>query len=80
MQQSSIGKGIRRLCKGYRFRVWAPHAREVYVVGSFNHFSKTRNPFKPEPEGIWSGTVSNAKPGDTIPLIPYSFIILSGDK
>ena len=49
---------------GYRFRVWAPHAREVYVVGSFNDFSDTRHPLEREEDGCWSGWISGVSPGD----------------
>lgn len=46
------------------FRVWAPHAKEVYVAGSFNEFSKTASPLAHESNGYWSGSVKDAKPGD----------------
>lgn len=49
---------------GYRFRVWAPHAREVFVVGSFNEFSDTAHPMQQEENGCWSAVIENVKPGD----------------
>ena len=45
------------------FRVWAPNAGEVYVVGTFNNWSKTQNPLKKELRGYWYGEVKDAKPG-----------------
>ena len=29
---------------GYVFRVWAPHAKEVYLIGSFNNWNETAAP------------------------------------
>lgn len=46
------------------FRVWAPHASEIYVVGEFNGWSKVKNPLKKEQNGFWYGEVEGAKPGD----------------
>lgn len=74
MKQPINGMGIRKLKKGYRFRVWAPHASNVFVVGSFNNFSKTKHPLQPESGGMWSGTVSNAKSGDE-----YRYRIVTDD-
>lgn len=50
---------------GTMFRVWAPHAETVAVIGSFNRW-------KPEADkmtfdkstGVWSAQVAGAKPGD----------------
>ncbi|PHV71891.1 1,4-alpha-glucan branching enzyme [Sporanaerobium hydrogeniformans] len=40
--------------KGVRFAVWAPHAKRVSVVGSFNHWDGRRHPMRYIPEqGIW---------------------------
>ena len=49
---------------GCRFRVWAPNAREVYVVGSFNSFSEDANPMESEGDGKWTTLIANAHPGD----------------
>jgi 1,4-alpha-glucan branching enzyme len=49
---------------GVTFRVWAPHAEKVYVIGTFNDWNKTATPLKGEEAGYWSVDVTEAKPGD----------------
>ena len=50
---------------GTTFRVWAPNAKNVSVVGTFNDWKGGRNQLRQEGKsGIWSGDVSSAKPGD----------------
>ena len=39
---------------GATFRVWAPHARAVHVVGEFNGWSRDADPMAPSADGIWS--------------------------
>ena len=36
--------------KGILFDVWAPHAAEVYVIGTFNDWNETANPMRRELE------------------------------
>jgi 1,4-alpha-glucan branching enzyme len=50
--------------KGVFFRVWAPNADGLFVAGTFNDFSRDKNPLEAEENGYWAGTVENAKPGD----------------
>jgi len=50
--------------KGVPFRVWAPHAEQVYLTGSFNGWSETSAPLFNEKNGYWSTDVSEAKVGD----------------
>ncbi len=46
---------------GTRFTVWAPHAKEVNVMGEFNDFqSWVHNLEKIDDAGIWSITISDA--------------------
>lgn len=50
---------------GVAFRVWAPHAEAVSVVGTFNAWDKARHPLAREnPEGYWYADVPGAKAGD----------------
>lgn len=57
--------------KGYRFRLWAPHARAVHLAGDFSGW---------EPieianfDGVWACTVKTAKPYDS-----YKFRITQAD-
>ena len=46
---------------GTTFRVWAPSARSVAVVGDFNGWSGEGAPLEPSPAGIWSGRVAAAR-------------------
>ena len=48
---------------GIAFRVWAPYAKAVSVVGGFNDFQPTANPMAHEAEGFWYADVPSAKVG-----------------
>jgi 1,4-alpha-glucan branching enzyme len=45
------------------FRVWAPHADRVAVVGGFNGWDGGRDPMEPEGDGWWYAEVAGARPG-----------------
>jgi 1,4-alpha-glucan branching enzyme len=50
--------------KGVAFRVWAPHAAAVSVIGTFNDWDKARNPMTRECDnGYWYADVPEAKIG-----------------
>ncbi|MEL4503845.1 alpha-amylase family glycosyl hydrolase [Luteococcus sp. H138] len=49
---------------GVAFRVWAPHASQVSVFGSFNDWKNDANPLQPEQGGYWYGVVEGAAVGD----------------
>jgi 1,4-alpha-glucan branching enzyme len=50
---------------GVAFRVWAPHAESVAVIGSFNGWDKSKHALTRENgEGYWYGDVAGAKIGD----------------
>jgi 1,4-alpha-glucan branching enzyme len=48
---------------GSRFAVWAPNARSVSVIGSFNEWRKEAAPLTSGCGGIWEGFVPGAYPG-----------------
>ena len=50
--------------KGVTFRVWAPHAEKVYVIGSFNGWKMVSTPLVREDNGFWSAKVLGAKAKD----------------
>ena len=64
MTRPAIVKGATPHKSGCRFAVWAPHADEVFVTGSFNDWAKDANPLAKHPNGMWSADVPLAKPGD----------------
>jgi 1,4-alpha-glucan branching enzyme len=49
---------------GVAFRVWAPNAQSVAVVGSFNGWDAGRAPMTAEANGSWYGEVAGAQVGD----------------
>ncbi len=59
---------------GVRFAVYAPHARSVSLIGSFNNWDGRRNPMHANSDGIWRLFVPDLKPGDT-----YKFEIKGPD-
>lgn len=49
---------------GVRFAVWAPNARSVSVVGSFNRWESGANPLSRDGDsGVWEGFVSGVETG-----------------
>ena len=58
---------------GTTFRVWAPHAENVSVVGTFNDWNATRHPLARDDDGnaeTWSADVAGASAGDE-----YRFVL-----
>src|SRR5215813_2256140 len=59
--------------RGTVFSVWAPNARHVYVIGSFNGWDHTSHPLEPRgTSGIWEGFIPGADKGAV-----YKFHIVS---
>ena len=61
--------------QGVAFRVWAPHADRVAVVGSFNGWDKEANRLVREEQGTWFGIVPEARIGDE-----FRYLIVRGDE
>ncbi len=57
------------------FRVWAPHATGVAVVGEFNDWNPAADPLTREEGGTWARVVPNATPGEQ-----YQFAITNGES
>lgn len=49
---------------GVTFHLWAPHAKRVSVIGSFNGWDPTVHPMQPVERGHWLVHVEGAKVGD----------------
>ncbi len=58
---------------GVLFRVWAPNASAVSVVGTFNEWSETAHTLTAEGNGYWAGLFAGPKTGDQ-----YKFVIHKG--
>jgi 1,4-alpha-glucan branching enzyme len=60
---------------GTAFRVWAPNAEAVSVIGGFNGWDAAANPLEAGDDGVWSGFVENAGDGDE-----YRYAITNGGQ
>ncbi|MFU8859241.1 MAG: alpha-amylase family glycosyl hydrolase [Cyclonatronaceae bacterium] len=63
------------LYKGYCFAVWAPHADEVAVLGSFNGWDRTTHRMERKKDGTWVVDIPEAEPGDE-----YKYLIVNSGK
>ncbi len=67
--------GVRFAVAGVRFAVWAPNARRVSVIGSFNNWDGRRHPMRSRgASGVWELFVPHAALGDA-----YQFEMLAAD-
>ncbi len=57
------------------FRVWAPNADKVFVVGDFNDWNDEELELESEDNGYWAGTTDLAKEGDQ-----YKYLIYNGEN
>ncbi len=63
-QQAAVGgMGPIALQQGVAFRVWAPHADTVSVIGEFNDWKAEANPLVRDENGNWFTVVEQAQPG-----------------
>lgn len=69
------GMGANLIGDACHFRVWAPHASKVSVVGDFNQWNVHADLLKHEGGGYWAGVVQGAKYRDE-----YQFAITNGSK
>jgi len=60
---------------GVTFRVWAPNASAVTVVGTFNDWDDKAHPLAAEGDGYWAVDVPGAQVGDE-----YKYAIRSGEE
>lgn len=58
------GMGALPHAGGVAFRVWAPHAERVAVIGSFNGWDGGKHPLLAEENGRWYADVPEAAVGD----------------
>lgn len=66
---------VERGKKGTYFAVWAPHAQEVYVIGSFNGWDETRDKMKKKgPGGIHELFIPGVGCGEM-----YKYLIVTPD-
>ncbi|HYQ99384.1 MAG TPA: alpha amylase C-terminal domain-containing protein [Casimicrobiaceae bacterium] len=64
--------GATLLAEGATFRVWAPRARAVHVIGDFNAWARSEgNLLTPDDEGHWRGFVPGVRDRDR-----YLFYVL----
>ena len=60
--------------KIYVFRVWAPNAKSVSVVGDFNNWDRNANPMNLIATGVWEAEITKLKQFDT-----YKYSIETAD-
>ncbi|MDE6784053.1 MAG: 1,4-alpha-glucan branching protein GlgB [Ruminococcus sp.] len=66
-----FGAHLRRKGRGkiYTFRVWAPNAVSISVVGDFNDWNRNKNPMKLISDGVWETEISKL---DQFDIYKYS--------
>jgi 1,4-alpha-glucan branching enzyme len=69
------GMGATLYETGATFRVWAPHADRVSVLGTFNNWSPEAHILQPEKDGTFALDIDGVEAGDE-----YRFEIRNGDQ
>lgn len=89
--QTSDGMGAIVSEEHTTFRVWAPNADRVFVMGTFNDWSETALELKLEENGYWAGIATDAEEGDEYKYVihhkgevyhrndPYAFEVTNSD-
>jgi len=75
---NSLGAHLTKVggVSGVSFSVWAPNARNVSVIGSFNDWNRRSSPLHPHASsGIWEGFIPGVPKGAT-----YKFHIVSRER
>ena len=70
MTNATARMGANPHADGVAFRVWAPHAQRVSIIGSFNNWSDHAHPMQAEENGNWYANVADAHVGDQ-----YKFVL-----
>ena len=56
--------GCHKCKKGYVFRVWAPNAEKIFVVGNFNNWDTTANSMQSIGYGVWEAILDGVQEFD----------------
>lgn len=74
-QNIHMGMGPMPHDNGVAFRLWAPHAERVSLVGTFNDWDPAAMPMQAEDNGRWYLDVPSAKAGDE-----YRYVLTCGGQ
>lgn len=77
--EKQLGMGCLQHAKGVAFRVWAPHADSVAVVGDFNDWDDTRHSLTHEEQGYWYIDLAHTDTPIEIGQ-EYRYTITNGDQ
>lgn len=69
-EKKQTGMGALPHAGGVAFRVWAPNAQRVSVIGSFNGWDAGKHPMEAEENGVWYVDVPESQTGDQ-----YKFLL-----
>jgi 1,4-alpha-glucan branching enzyme len=69
------GMGAILYAGGVSFRVWAPHAEQVFLAGTFNDWSPEATPLAQEENGFWSRDMPGMHAGER-----YKYRIVVGEQ
>ena len=66
--------GCHKAGKNYVFRVWAPNAQAVSVVGDFNYWDASAAPMTRDWEGYWTAELAGVEKGQV-----YKYAVVGPD-